>query len=200
MKKENPIDYSQIVNYAGFDSFKVECQEAGRQTAHNLDSSGFKELTWSRGESAYIVKTPWKGKYIATVEEGLGTKDIPADRMAKQIKKSVALLGLAFKMQNLMGRSFFKEVAQCNVAMAVNDLITSGASPLTFMLHLAVSNANWFKNKNRRRELIQGTQHACNLADALGAEAKLQCYEKLLSLGQLCFLDRQLGSLVRRIG
>jgi len=45
------IGYEALVNYAGFDGFKIACQEGGRPTASNLLSKGFRELSWSRGES-----------------------------------------------------------------------------------------------------------------------------------------------------
>lgn len=174
MTTATAVDYS--VNYAGFDMFKIACQEAGRPTAENLRRNGFQEETWSRGESAFVMRTPWKGKYLAHVEEGLGTKNIPADRMAEAIVFAVASRKVFSEMQKVFlgesslragkeaGKSFFKEVAQCNVAMAINDLITVGASPLSYLLHLAVGDADWFKNEQRWNDLIEGTKKACDIA------------------------------------
>ena len=59
--EEKAVDYSQLVNYAGFDSFKIDCQKAGQETSANLEGSGFKELAWSRGESAFVMEMPWAG-------------------------------------------------------------------------------------------------------------------------------------------
>lgn len=162
------IGYEALVNYAGFDGFKIACQEGGRPTASNLLSKGFRELSWSRGESAYIMQTPrrfpWFRQYLAHVEEGLGTKHIPAGRMAALVREAVIAAKIAAEMQRLTGKSFFREISQCNCAMVLNDLTTSGADPISFLLHLAVENASWFEDEQRWREVIQGTALACNLA------------------------------------
>ena len=163
-KDRSAIGYETFVNYEGFDMFKIACQEGGRATSMNLARNGFKELPWSRGESAYVMETPWEGKYLAHVEEGLGTKNVPADRMAEAVAEAMVQQRILKIIEKLAGRSFFKEVSQCNVAMVINDLITSGASPLSFLLHLAVANADWFENKQRWQDVIEGTMLACNIA------------------------------------
>ena len=133
------------VNYEEMDPFKRLAQLAGRETAKNISRLGFSEVEMSRGESAYLMDAG--DHYVAHVEEGLGTKDLVADAMYQ-----------------LTGKSYYDRIAQCTVAMIVNDMITLGALPLSVAMHLAVGASNWFSDENRGRDLIEGWKRACDLA------------------------------------
>lgn len=136
------------VDYNALDPFKRKAQQAARETAGNinrLNGGRFCEFEPSRGESAYLIETP--NSYIAHVEEVLGTKNLVADAMYA-----------------LTGKSYYDNIAQCTVAMIVNDMITLGAMPLSVAMHLAVGNSDWFKDDNRVNDLVLGWQNACNLA------------------------------------
>lgn len=190
MATTTAVDYSARVNYKGFDSFKVDCQKGGKATESNLRRNGFEEEAWSRGESAYVVRMPGKrARYLATVEEGLGTKNISADRMADQVSRCEQANEMQKKceiaelIEDLTGRSFFREVAQCNVAMSANDIITVGADPLTFMLHLAVESADWFKNDQRWKDVIEGTRRGCDLAGCSWGGGETSVLRKIIVPG-----------------
>lgn len=136
------------VDYDAMDPFKRAAQRAGRETAGNiarLNGGEFKELEASRGESAYLIEAA--KSYFAHVEEGLGTKNLVADAMYK-----------------LTGKSYYDHIAQCTVAMIVNDMITLGALPLSVAMHLAVGISSWFDDQARCQDLVNGWKHACNLA------------------------------------
>jgi len=77
----------------------------------------------------------------------LGTKDLVADAMYR-----------------LTAKSYYDHIAQCAVAMIVNDMITLGALPLSVAMHLAVGASSWFSDENRGRDLIEGWKKACDLA------------------------------------
>ena len=99
------------VNYDLIDPLKVSAQRAAASTASQLAAHGFTELTASRGESAYVVDVgPF---YLASIVECLGSKALVADEMAR-----------------LTGKTYYDGIAQDTIAMAVNDLITVGATPL----------------------------------------------------------------------
>ncbi|MCX6720595.1 MAG: AIR synthase-related protein [Candidatus Staskawiczbacteria bacterium] len=140
------------VDYDAMDPFKRMAQLAGRETAGELSRHGFSEVEWSRGESCYLVETPFG--YIGFVVEGLGTKSLVAD----------ALLELAIKMKSFNGTTYYNKVAQCNAAMAFNDIITLGVRPFAYGQYLAVGESSWFDNEVRCRELVEGTKFACKLA------------------------------------
>ena len=107
-----PLSYEQAgVNYDLIDPLKVSAQRAAATTAVHLAGHGFSEIKASRGESAYVVDVgPF---YIASIVECLGSKALVADEMAR-----------------LTGTIHYAHIAQDTIAMAVNDLITVGATPL----------------------------------------------------------------------
>lgn len=136
------------VDYDAMDPFKRLAQQAARETAGNinrLNGGEFREFEPSRGESAYLIEAA-EG-YFAHVEEGLGTKNLVADAMYA-----------------LTGKSYYDQIAQCTVAMIVNDLVTLGALPLSVAMHLAVGTSDWFNDKKRTGDLVTGWKNACNLA------------------------------------
>jgi phosphoribosylformylglycinamidine cyclo-ligase len=133
------------VDYEAMDPFKRLAQRAGQETANAILRLGFSEVEMSRGESAYLMDAG--DHYVAHVEEGLGTKDLVADAMYR-----------------LIGKSYYDAIAQCTVAMIVNDMITVGALPLAVAMHLAVGVSTWFSDEKRCGDLINGWKKACELA------------------------------------
>ena len=140
------------VDYVTSDPVKIAAQRAAATTDHFVERFGFKVVKWSRGESVFLINTP--SGYLGFVIEGLGTKNLVADKM----------YALAGHMQTLTGKSYYDQVAQCNVAMVVNDMITLGARPVSFGQYLAVGDSGWFSDKKRYEDLIDGTRKACVLA------------------------------------
>jgi phosphoribosylformylglycinamidine cyclo-ligase len=69
-------------------------------------------------------------------------------------------------MRSLTGKTYYDQIAQCTVAMIVNDMITLGALPISLAMHLAVADGDWFKDEQRCRDLIVGWKKACDLAGA----------------------------------
>ena len=135
------------VNYAAMDPAKVNAQEVGRTTAHNLERFGFREVSESRGESVYLIEDD--DHYLAFVVEGLGTKNLVADAM-----------------WDVLGPQGYESAAQDTVAMIVNDMITLGALPMVVNQYLAVGSSDWFENAERSGALALGWAKAC---DKIGA-------------------------------
>ncbi len=142
------LTYEQAgVHYELIDPLKVAAQRAAAATAPLLAAHGVQEVAASRGESAYVVDAgPF---YIASIVECLGTKTLVAD-----------------EMQRLTGRSFYAAIAQDTIAMAVNDLITVGATPLVVQAYWAAGGSEWFGDERRARELVAGWKAACERAGA----------------------------------
>lgn len=143
------------VDYDAMDPFKCMAQRVGRETTANLVRFGFSEVEWSRGESCYLIDIG--DAYLGHVEEGLGTKNLVADALRQQ----TAIAGI---VEQDTGKSYYDHIAQCAVAMIVNDMITVGALPFSVAMHLAVGESSWFNDEERCRELINGWKNACNLA------------------------------------
>ena len=139
------LTYGQAgVNYALIDPLKVSAQRAAAATAVQLAGHGFSEVAASRGESAYVVDVgPF---YIASIVECLGSKALVADEMAV-----------------LTGRSWYAGIAQDTIAMAVNDLITVGATPLVVQAYWAAGGSDWFGNAERAQALVAGWKQACEI-------------------------------------
>jgi phosphoribosylformylglycinamidine cyclo-ligase len=138
-----PLTYEASgVNYALIDPLKVQAQRAAAATATQLAHHGFSEVSASRGESAYVVDAgPF---YLASIVECLGSKTLVADAMAE-----------------LTGRSAYDAIAQDTVAMAVNDLITVGATPLVVQAYWAAGGSAWFADAKRAQALVDGWRRAC---------------------------------------
>jgi phosphoribosylformylglycinamidine cyclo-ligase len=141
----NALTYEQAgVQYDLIDPLKVAAQRAAASTASLLHRHGFREIEGSRGESAYVVDV---GPFLlATIVECLGSKVLVAD-----------------EMQRLTGRYHHDRVAQDTIAMAVNDLITVGATPLVVQAYWAAGGSDWFADKDRGQALIEGWRKACEL-------------------------------------
>ena len=137
------LSYEQSgVNYDLIDPLKVSAQRAAAATATQLATHGFSEVAASRGESAYVVDVgPF---YIASIVECLGSKALVADEMAR-----------------LTGRSWYAGIAQDTFAMAVNDLITVGATPLVVQAYWAAGGSEWFGDAERAQALVAGWKQAC---------------------------------------
>lgn len=144
-------------NYKLKDPYKLVALRFAKTTSKNLSrfknyGVNIREINISRGESAYrvsIKSTKIKDFELAHVEEGIGTKNIIADEMSK-----------------IFGKTYYYNVALDNAASIFNDLSTSGAFPLSFMLHIGAFPNEWFLEKEKIESLLKGTAFACNLAGA----------------------------------
>jgi len=142
-----PLTYDQAgVNYDLIDPLKVAAQRAAAETGAHLASHGFSEVLASRGESAYVVDVG--PMYLASIVECLGTKTLVADEMAL-----------------LTGKSYYDGIAQDTIAMAVNDLITVGATPLVVQAYWAAGGSDWFGDKVRANALVAGWKKACQVSN-----------------------------------
>ncbi|MGE5713798.1 MAG: AIR synthase related protein, partial [Betaproteobacteria bacterium] len=140
----NPLDYKQAgVDYASIDPLKILAQRAAAATAGNLARHGLHEVAASRGESAYVVDC---GEfYLASITECLGTKALVADAM-----------------RSITGRSYYDLIAQDTLAMALNDIITVGATPVSVHAYWASGGSEWFADAERARDLVEGWRAACD--------------------------------------
>ena len=138
------LSYAQSgVNYDLIDPLKVTAQRAAAATGAHLAAHGFSEVTASRGESAYVVDVgPF---YLASIVECLGSKALVAD-----------------EMHLLTGKSYYDAIAQDTIAMAINDLITVGATPLVVQAYWAAGGSDWFADGQRAQALVAGWKSACD--------------------------------------
>ncbi|MGZ9074577.1 MAG: AIR synthase-related protein [Burkholderiaceae bacterium] len=138
------LDYKNAgVDYAKIDPLKVLAQRAAADTAHHLTPHGLSEVAASRGESAYVVDCG--GFYLASITECLGTKALVADAM-----------------RAITHRTYYDQIAQDTLAMAINDIITVGATPISVHAYWASGGSDWFADEVRARDLVDGWKRACD--------------------------------------
>jgi phosphoribosylformylglycinamidine cyclo-ligase len=139
---------SSGVDYGPLDAFKRACQAQARTTLDALGVIGANEPASVRGDSAYLLE--FADHYLAHVEEGLGTKNLVADAMAKA-----------------SGQCFYRAIGIDTVATIVNDLITCGAAPVSVAMHAAVGSSDWFNDRTRASELAEGFAQGCRQSNAV---------------------------------
>lgn len=144
------------------DPVKKMAQEAGVGTSENLTAHGFSEISDSRGESAYI----WKqgSFYMASVIEGLGTKNLVADELRK-----------------ITGKTYYDIIGHDTVAAIINDLISVGASPLVIHAYWVVGNSIFLADLERMKDLINGWKSACNLSGASWGGGETATYKGIIN-------------------
>ncbi|MCL4418923.1 AIR synthase related protein [Patescibacteria group bacterium] len=139
------LTYSQVGDdYDNIkDPVKKLAQKFAKSTTINLTRKGFKEISETRGESAYV----WQqgDTYMAFAVEGLGTKNLIADKIDA-------------------GEKYYQSIAHDTVATIINDLVSVGASPLVLNAYWAIPNNKWLENKKRINSLILGWKKACDTA------------------------------------
>src|SRR5438093_1317806 len=144
-----PLDYESAgVRYDTLDAFKRACQREAATTVNALKAHGLCQPRGVRGESAYLIDSG--EEFLAHVEEGLGTKNLIADAM-----------------QKLTSGSFYHGIGVDTVATIVNDLITSGALPISVAMHAAVGDSSWFEDRGRAKDLARGFADGCRAAGAV---------------------------------
>jgi phosphoribosylformylglycinamidine cyclo-ligase len=146
MTTKKRLTYTRAgVDYSRIDPIKILAQKAARDTAHHIAEAGFPEVEASRGESAYVVDA---GKfYLASITECLGTKVL-----------------VAGSVRQITGRTHFDTLAQDTLAMAINDLITVGARPLSVHAYWAAGGSEWFADEPHVRDLIKGWKRTCDFS------------------------------------
>lgn len=147
MKKRTKITYGQVGDdYETKDPIKKIAQLFARQTTIK-EKTGFKEITDSRGESAFVWEM--NGVLMASVVEGLGTKNLVADEMRK-----------------ITGKTYYEIIGHDAVATIINDLITVGAKPRVIHAYWAIEDNSWLADKKRMTDFVSGWRDACKLSMA----------------------------------
>ena len=164
---DSPLSYRQAgVDYELIDPLKVAAQRAAAATASHLQAHGFNEVQASRGESAYVVDVgPF---YLASIVECLGSKALVADEMAL-----------------LTGRSHYDAIAQDTIAMAINDLITVGATPLVVQAYWAAGGSDWFGDAKRAQALVAGWKRACDLCQVAWGGGETPALAGIVEAGRI---------------
>lgn len=183
------------VDYSDLDPFKIVAQQAAATTSRNLEEYfGYHFLEESRGESACV----WyeNERYQAMVAEGLGTKNLVADRLFEEIKTaSQNLSAIANVVGENSAKTHYDAIAQDTVAMVVNDLIVVGAMPKVVMAHMSVGESSWFSDTRRAKDLVDGWANACNMAGATWGAGETPSLKDILQPGVIELSGSAIGEI-----
>jgi phosphoribosylformylglycinamidine cyclo-ligase len=140
------------VDYGTLDEFKRVAQKMAAGTSNWTNLTLIDFCRESRGEPAQVFEL--EDRYLATVLEGLGTKNRVVDEHNHELNQ-------------LFGESergtHYHEIGLSNAATILNDLAATGAAAFGFWLYLATGSSDWFKNRMRSMSLLQGTVNACKV-------------------------------------
>jgi phosphoribosylformylglycinamidine cyclo-ligase len=152
------------VDYGVLDPGKVLAQRAAFATRDELLRRGAQEVEESRGESAYVVDLG--DRYLATVTEALGTKNLVADAV-----------------RSYTGKSHYEAVARDAVATILNDLSTLGARPLCLTAYWGAGSSDWFADNERLADLVRGWEAACREAHCSWGGGETQVLKGMIAEG-----------------
>ncbi len=171
--KSVPMTYEGAgVDYNALDAFKRIAMHGAAATVRNGDGSlRSLDCDWSRGESAYAFRLPGVQGLGAFVVEGLGTKNLIAEDPALRAHAG--------------GYSFYHVIGRDNVAMVLNDLITVGAMPFVFGLHVAVGDETVLQAK-AADDLVNGTYAACIEAKCIWGPGETPTLKGIVAPGTMC--------------
>lgn len=136
------LAYDQTgVRYADMDPFQEACQEAAHVTLRNIDRLG---LRFAPGSTSLI---DIGDGYIDHVEEGLGT-----------------LSHVAQAMEARLGPGVYYTIGWSAASAYLNDLLMSGAMPVSGKVHISAGDSGWFKSRERTDAIRSGWRDAFNTA------------------------------------
>lgn len=173
------MKYGDFVDYSELDAFKRLAIAEALKTREQMEALGFREVEGTRGQSAYLFEHIDTGLVLGLVIEGLGTKNVIAEDEA---------------LRREFQRTFYDVVAEDNVRMSENDLVTLGLLPFLFALHPAVENSKHLVGKNGE-DLIRGTRNALEDAGCTYGPGETPGLRDVIRPGSMCLSGAMLGVL-----
>lgn len=177
MPRKTATKKTHTDDYATVKAFKRSAQQAAWETRHHILSRGFPELSWSRGESAYVFSDGQK--YFALVLEVLGTKNLIADALHRLFPE----------------KAYYAAIAQCNISAAINDLLSVGALPLAINMGWSVGSVSWFRDERRNQDLITGSKKTCDLARCTWGGGETAVLTDLIRPGKIALSGAAIGAI-----
>jgi phosphoribosylformylglycinamidine cyclo-ligase len=167
------------VDYGVLDPGKLLAQRAAFATRGELSHRGAAEVEESRGESAYVVNVG--DRYLATVTEALGTKNLVADAVRAYTHKS-----------------HYDTIAQDTVATILNDLATLGARPMCLTAYWGAGSSDWFADRERMADLVAGWERACKTAHCAWGGGETQVLTGMITENTVVLGGSALGFVEKR--
>jgi phosphoribosylformylglycinamidine cyclo-ligase len=167
------------IRYGAIDPGKVSAQQAAADTAGALLARGLREVRESRGESAYVVDLG--DRYLTTVVEALGTKNLVADAV-----------------RAITSRSHYEAIARDTAATILNDLCTVGGYPICLSAYWAAGSSAWFEDTERMADLIAGWKAACLDAGCAWGGGETQVLTSMIDPAAIVLGGSAVGTIMPR--
>jgi phosphoribosylformylglycinamidine cyclo-ligase len=148
--------YSDLVDYEELDPVKRRALKTFESTFRNPERIGVKVA--AIGETAAVLDFLEYDFMLAFNVEGLGTKNLIADRLWNDLKEKREI------EEEFQGGKYYRFLGQDAVAMSVTDLVAVGADPIAYTDVIASGTSEWFSDQKRVEELLDGYALAANLA------------------------------------
>ena len=143
------MKYVDIEGLEKKDPFKRGFLNLVKNTVFGLEKNGFSIVPQSLGEPATLIDFKKYDFYLAFKTDGVGTKSLISDTMAKKTKDIDKLYsGLGIDL----------------IASNVNDLICLGATPIALSDEIAAGDYHTFTNKELIHGLYKGFEKGCKEA------------------------------------
>lgn len=139
--------YSDYVDYGKLDPFKRLALEQLAPSFKGPERLGIRVVLESLGEPASLFDFVDYDFMLAFVVEGLGTKNLIAEKMALNERSH--------------GRRFYDGLGQDLLATAINELPCVGATPFGYGDEVTAGDSSWFDDRVRSRQLLNGLATAC---------------------------------------
>ncbi len=140
------MKYHEIVDYAKLDPVKAAALEKFSETLKYPQRLGIRIVPETIGEPAIAIDFPKQDFLLAFNVEGLGTKNLVADAMAKDRRGN--------------GAKYFECIGKDNVAMSTNDLLAIGADPFVYGDIISSGDSGWFDENEKTGFLFEGFKQA----------------------------------------
>jgi len=139
--------YSDYVDYGKLDPFKRLALDQLASSLIGPERLGIRVVPESLGEPASLFDFVDYDFMLAFVVEGLGTKNLIAEKMALHERSH--------------GRKFYDGLGQDLLATAINELPCVGATPFGYGDEVTVGDSSWFDDKVRSEQFLNGLAAAC---------------------------------------
>lgn len=150
------MKYSDLVDYKRLDPVKRKALKTFESTFRNPERLGVQVAPI--GETAAVLDFLEYDFMLAFNVEGLGTKNLIADKLWNELKKKIEI------EEEFQGEKYYRFLGQDAVAMSVTDLVAVGADPIAYTDVIASGTSEWFSDQKRVTELLEGYALAANLA------------------------------------
>lgn len=148
------MKYADIEGLEKKDPFKKGIIDVLKPTSRNLFKYRLKILPQSLGEPAALIDFLDYDFYLAFKTDGVGTKSLIADLMAKTMRKKAK-----YSQQKIIG--LYAGLGIDLIATNVNDLICLGAKPFALVDEIAAGNYKKFLDKELIAGLFKGLKKGC---------------------------------------